>query len=110
VLRWDRLLETIVHNEASELWLAPGLCPLVRMGEQLRELQTRELKRAEVESLMRDVAPAEAQVEYAQRRFAEFVLWHGSAMFRATMIDVQGRCVGVVRAQRGEDAGTPAAH
>ena len=39
MLAWDRLLETVIYNEATELWLVSGQPPLIRVDERLRELQ-----------------------------------------------------------------------
>ena len=97
MLAWDRLLETVICNEATELWLVPGQSPLIRVDERLRELQAPAPGAAEVEALWRQVAPPEARAERLRRRYAEFTFRYGQTPFSAVMIDSPAGGVALVR-------------
>ena len=60
----DRLLETTVRRNASDLHLAVGRPPTLRMGGHLRELQTKVLEAEDTMALMKSITPDRIQQEY----------------------------------------------
>ena len=64
----DRLLETIVRRGASDLHLAVGRPPTLRLHGHLRELQTKVLEPEDTIALMKSITPERIQQEYRRRR------------------------------------------
>jgi twitching motility protein PilT len=54
----DRLLETTVRRKASDLHLAVGRPPTLRMHGHLRELQTKVLEAEDTVALMKSITPS----------------------------------------------------
>src|SRR6266550_172962 len=65
----DRLLETCVRRGASDLHLAVGRPPTLRLHGHLRELQTKVLDGEDTMSLMKSITP-----ERIQKGFCSMVL------------------------------------
>ena len=57
----DRLLETVVRRGASDLHLATGRPPTLRLHGSLRELQTKVLEPEDTVSLMKSITPERIQ-------------------------------------------------
>jgi Tfp pilus assembly pilus retraction ATPase PilT len=62
----DRLLETVVKKKASDLHLAVGKPPTLRLHGSMRELQTKVLDAEDTMSLMKSITPERIQQEFEE--------------------------------------------
>ena len=59
----DRLLETCIKKGASDLHLAVGRPPVLRLNGRLRDLQTKVLAPEDKMALMKSITPERGQTE-----------------------------------------------
>jgi hypothetical protein len=82
----DRLLETTVRRNASDLHLAVGRPPTLRMGGHLRELQTKVLEPEDTMALMKAITPERIQQEFEEEGSGDFGFAYGEeARFRVAI-------------------------
>src|SRR5215204_5784810 len=94
----DRLLETTVRRKASDLHLAVGKPPTLRMGGHLRELQTKVLEPEDTVALMKSITPDRIQQEYEETGSGDFGFAYGEeARFRVAIFKQKGYCSMVLR-------------
>src|SRR5215204_4097478 len=94
----DRLLETTVRRKASDLHLAVGKPPTLRMHGHLRELQTKVLEPEDTVSLMKSITPERIQQEYEETGSGDFGFAYGEeARFRVAIFKQKGMCSMVLR-------------
>src|SRR5215204_4689699 len=94
----DRLLETTVRRKASDLHLAVGKPPTLRMHGHLRELQTKVLEPEDTVSLMKSITPERIQQEYEEQGSGDFGFAYGEeARFRVAIFKQKGFCSLVLR-------------
>src|SRR6059058_2237422 len=94
----DRLLETTVRRNASDLHLAVGRPPTLRMGGHLRELQTKVLEPEDTMSLMKSITPERIQQEFEEEGSGDFGFAYGEeARFRVAIFKQKGFCSLVLR-------------
>src|SRR5687767_3052024 len=94
----DRLLETTVRRNASDLHLAVGRPPTLRMGGHLRELQTKVLESEDTMALMKSITPDRIQQEYEETGSGDFGFAYGdAARFRVAIFKQKGFCSLVLR-------------
>src|SRR3954454_387595 len=94
----DRLLETTVRRNASDLHLAVGKPPTLRMHGHLRELQTKVLEPEDTVSLMKSITPERIQQEYEETGSGDFGFAYGEeARFRVAVFKQKGMCSLVLR-------------
>jgi twitching motility protein PilT len=94
----DRLLETSVRRNASDLHLAVGRPPTLRMGGHLRELQTKVLEPEDTTALMKSITPDRIQQEYEETGSGDFGFAYGDqARFRVAIFKQKGYCSLVLR-------------
>ena len=94
----DRLLETTVRRNASDLHLAVGRPPTLRMGGHLRELQTKVLEAEDTMALMKSITPDRIQQEYEETGSGDFGFAYGdAARFRVAIFKQKGFCSMVLR-------------
>jgi twitching motility protein PilT len=94
----DRLLETTVRRNASDLHLAVGRPPTLRMGGHLRELQTKVLEAEDTMALMKSITPDRIQQEYEETGSGDFGFAYGdAARFRVAIFKQKGFCSLVLR-------------
>src|SRR6184192_127927 len=94
----DRLLETCVRRSASDLHLAVGRPPTLRMHGHLRELQTKVLDGEDTISLMKSITPERIQQEYEEEGSGDFGFAYGEeARFRVAIFKQKGFCSLVLR-------------
>ena len=94
----DRLLETTVRRNASDLHLAVGRPPTLRMGGHLRELQTKVLEAEDTTALMKSITPDRIQQEYEESGSGDFGFAYGEeARFRVAIFKQKGMCSLVLR-------------
>src|SRR5438874_9361106 len=75
----DRLLETVVRRGASDLHLACGKPPTIRLHGHLRELQTKVLDPEDTMSLMKSITPERIQQEFEESGSGDFGFAYGEA-------------------------------
>jgi len=73
----DRLLETVVRRGASDLHLAVGKPPTVRLHGGLRELQTKTLESEDTIAMMKAITPERIQQEYEETGSGDFAIAYG---------------------------------
>src|SRR5881394_1058572 len=94
----DRLLETTVRRNASDLHLAVGRPPTLRLHGHLRELQTKVLEAEDTTALMKSITPDRIQQEYEEQGSGDFGFAYGeAARFRVAIFKQKGCCSLVLR-------------
>src|SRR3954452_22598171 len=94
----DRLLETVVRRGASDLHIAVGKPPTIRLHGHLRELQTKVLEPEDTVSLMKSITPERVQQEYEETGSGDFGVAYGDqARFRVSVFKQLGNCSLVLR-------------
>jgi twitching motility protein PilT len=88
----DKLLMTVIEQEASDLHLVVGRPPTIRLHGRLVSLKTRVLTADDTVSLMKSITPERAMQEFAQEGTADFGFAFGDkARFRVTVFRQKGR-------------------
>ncbi|MDB5326282.1 MAG: pilT 2 [Phycisphaerales bacterium] len=94
----DRLLETVVKRGVSDLHLAVGKPPTVRLHGGLRELQTKTLESEDTIAMMKAITPERIQQEYEETGSGDFAIAYGeAARFRVSIFKQRGNCSMVLR-------------
>src|SRR5215212_1658382 len=94
----DRLLETVVKKKASDLHLAVGKPPTLRLHGHMRELQTKVLEPEDTMALMKAITPERIQQEYEETGSGDFGFAYGEeARFRVAIFKQKGMCSLVLR-------------
>src|SRR5215213_11314556 len=94
----DRLLETVVKKKASDLHLAVGKPPTLRLHGAMRELQTKILDAEDTMSLMKSITPERIQQEFEEQGSGDFGFAYGdAARFRVAIFKQKGRISLVLR-------------
>src|SRR5947207_2317080 len=94
----DRLLETTVRRNASDLHLAVGKPPTLRMHGHLRELQTKVLEPEDTMALMKAITPERIQQEFEETGSGDFGFAYGEeARFRVAIFKQKGYASLVLR-------------
>src|ERR1700733_14762786 len=94
----DRLWETCVRRGASDLHLAVGKPPTLRLHGHLRELQTKVLEPEDTIALMKSITPERIQQEYEEQGSGDFGFAYGEeARFRVAIFKQKGYCSLVLR-------------
>src|SRR6266850_5950114 len=94
----DRLLETTVRRNSSDLHLAVGKPPTLRLHGHLRELQTKVLDPEDTVALMKAITPDRIQQEYEETGSGDFGFAYGEeARFRVAIFKQKGYCSLVLR-------------
>ena len=100
----DRLLDTVIKQEASDLHLTVGKPPTVRMSGRLVELKTKSLEPDDTMALMKSISPERAQNELQEEGGADFGFAYGpqddpehSARFRVSIFRQKGSVAMVLR-------------
>src|SRR5437762_171113 len=87
----DRLLETCVRRGASDLHLAVGRPPTLRLHGHLRELQTKVLDGEDTMALMKAITPERIQQEFEETGSGDFGFAYGEeARFRVSIFKQKG--------------------
>ncbi|MGN6626573.1 MAG: type IV pili twitching motility protein PilT, partial [Tepidisphaeraceae bacterium] len=94
----DRLLETVVKRGVSDLHLAVGKAPTVRLHGGLRELQTKVLESDDTIAMMKAITPERIQQEFEETGSGDFAIAYGeAARFRVSIFKQRGNCSMVLR-------------
>src|SRR3954447_2387824 len=87
----DRLLETTVRRKASDLHLAVGKPPTLRLHGHLRELQTKVLEAEDTVALMKSITPERIQQEFEETGSGDFgFAYREEARFRVAIFKQKG--------------------
>lgn len=87
----DRLLETCIKRNASDLHLHVGRPPTLRLRGRLRPLETKVLEPEDTISLMKSITPDRCQQELQERGGTDFGFEFGSAgRFRTSVYQQRG--------------------
>ena len=87
----DRLLETVVKKKASDIHLAVGRPPTLRLNGHLRELQTKVLDPEDTMALMKSITPERIQQEFEETGSGDFGFAYGEqARFRVAIFKQKG--------------------
>ncbi len=98
-IQMDRLLEAVVTQGASDLHLAVGRPPTLRLHGGLRSLKTKVLEPDDTTALMKSIAPEKNQQELAESGSSDFGFAYGDkARFRVSIFKQRGN-VGLVLRQ-----------
>src|ERR1700684_4079020 len=90
-LQIDRLLETCVRRSASDLHLAVGKPPTLRLHGHMRELQTKALDAEDTMALMKSITPERIQQEFEETGSGDFGFAYGEqARFRVSIFKQKG--------------------
>src|SRR5918997_1765554 len=94
----DRLLETVVKKKASDLHLAVGKPPTLRLHGAMRELQTKVLDAEDTMALMKAITPERIQQEFEETGSGDFGFAYGDqARFRVAIFKQKGYASLVLR-------------
>src|SRR5438270_1238013 len=97
-LQIDRLLETTGRRKASDLHLAVGKPPTLRLHGHLRELQTKVLEPDDTMALMKAITPERIQQEFEETGSGDFGFAYGEeARFRVAIFKQKGYASIVLR-------------
>jgi twitching motility protein PilT len=111
----DKLLHTVVKRKASDLHIAVGQPPVLRLDGIMKRLETKVLEPEDTVSLMKSITPERSQKELQEKGGSDFGFAFGDlARFRVSIFKQKG-FVGMVLRQipnkmlNFNDLGTPAA-
>src|SRR5258707_1040247 len=94
----DRLLETTIRRGASDLHLAVGKPPSLRLHGHIRELQTKSLEAEDTMALMKAITPERIQQEFEETGSGDFGFAYGTeARFRVSVFKQKSVCSMVLR-------------
>jgi twitching motility protein PilT len=94
----DRLLETTVRKNASDLHIAVGKAPTLRLHGHLRELQTKVLDAEDTAALVKSITPERIQQEFEETGSGDFGFAYGEqARFRVSIFKQKGMASMVLR-------------
>ncbi len=94
----DRLLETVVKRNASDLHLTVGRPPIIRLDGRLRTLETKTLAPDDTVSLMKAITPERNQQELSEEGGTDFGFSFGDgARFRVSVFRQKGNIAVVMR-------------
>jgi twitching motility protein PilT len=109
----DKLLHTVIKRKASDLHIAVGQPPVLRLDGRLKKLETKVLEPEDTMALMKSIAPERCQQELQKVGGADFGFAFGDlARFRVSIFKQKGY-VGMVLRQipakllSFDDLGTP---
>lgn len=95
----DKLLQTVVNRKASDLHIAVGQPPVLRIDGRMLRLETKVLEPDDTTALMKSIAPERCQRELQEAGGSDFGFAFGDqARFRVSIFKQKG-CVGMVLRQ-----------
>jgi twitching motility protein PilT len=92
----DKLLQTVINTGASDLHIAVGQPPVVRLHGRMKKLETKQLEAEDTVSLMKQITPERCQQQLQEVGGADFAFAFGEqARFRVSVFKQKG-CIGMV--------------
>ncbi len=87
----DRLLDTVIRQDASDIHLTVGRKPTLRLHGRLRSLDTKVLESDDMVALMKAITPERAQQELQEEGSTDFGFAYGTeARFRVAVFRQRG--------------------
>jgi twitching motility protein PilT len=87
----DRLLDTVIRQDASDIHLTVGRKPTLRLHGRLRSLETKVLDSDDMVSLMKAITPERSQQELQEEGSTDFGFAYGTeARFRVAVFRQRG--------------------
>ncbi len=94
----EDLLRLMIDEEASDLHLAVGVAPVLRLAGKLTPLQLAPLTAEDTETLARAVAPSEHWIERLNTEgSADFAISFRDQRFRVNLYRERGNCAAAIR-------------
>jgi twitching motility protein PilT len=94
----DRLLDTVIRQEASDLHISVGRKPTLRLSGRLRSLDTKVLDNEDAVALMKSITPERCQQELQEHGSTDFGFAYGDqARFRVAVFRQRGNISIVLR-------------
>lgn len=92
----DKLLQTVINQKASDLHIAVGQPPVIRLDGHLRPLQTKTLEPEDTVALMKSITPERCQQELQEVGGCDFGFAFGDqGRFRVAVFKQRGN-IGIV--------------
>ncbi len=90
-LLMDKLLQTVINTGASDLHIAVGQPPVIRLHGRMRKLETKVLEAEDTVSLMKQIAPDRCQQQLQEVGGSDFGFAFGDqARFRVSLFKQSG--------------------
>lgn len=87
----DRLLDTVIRQDASDLHISVGRKPTLRLSGKLRSLDTKVLENEDTVALMKSITPERCQQELQEHGSTDFGFAYGDrARFRVAVFRQRG--------------------
>ncbi|MDP7070449.1 MAG: PilT/PilU family type 4a pilus ATPase [Phycisphaerales bacterium] len=87
----DRLLDTVIRQDASDLHISVGRKPTLRLSGRLRSLDTKVLDNEDAVALMKSITPERCQQELQEHGSTDFGFAYGDrARFRVAVFRQRG--------------------
>jgi twitching motility protein PilT len=97
-LHIDRILETCIKRDASDIHLSVGRPPVLRIDGRLRQLETKVLESEDTIALMKAITPERNQQELQEEGGTDFGFAFGDAgRFRVSVLKQKGNVTVVLR-------------
>lgn len=94
----DKLLQTVVNQGASDLHIAVGQPPVLRLSGHMRKLETKVLEPEDTVALMKSITPERSQQELQEIGGCDFGFAFGdAARFRVSVFKQRGQISMVLR-------------
>ena len=94
----DKLLQTVVNRKASDLHIAVGQPPVIRVDGRLKRLETKVLTPEDTVALMKSISPERSQQELQEVGGADFGFAFGDvARFRVSIFKERGNVAMALR-------------
>ena len=94
----DKLLQTVINTGASDLHIAVGQPPVVRLHGRMKKLETKQLEAEDTVSLMKQITPERCQQQLQEVGGADFAFAFGDqARFRVSIFKQKGNIGMVLR-------------
>src|SRR6476661_4642404 len=94
----DKLLHAVVKQGASDLHIAVGQPPVLRLHGRLRKLETKSLEADDTTALMKSITPDRCQQELAEKGGSDFAIeYKDGARFRVAVFKQRGSIGMVLR-------------
>ncbi len=94
----DRLLDTVIRQDASDLHISVGRKPTLRLSGRLRSLDTKVLDNEDAVALMKSITPERCQQELQEHGSTDFGFAYGDrARFRVAVFRQRGNISIVLR-------------
>jgi twitching motility protein PilT len=97
-LHIDRILETVIKRDGSDIHLTVGRPPILRLSGRLRSLETKVLEPEDTVSLMKSITPERNQQEIQEEGGTDFGFAFGDqGRFRVSIFRQKGNLAMVLR-------------